>query len=392
MTAAEIVLTVLCCLLVLGLIALVFYLFKSKSSQPINANDNKDELISKLSEQNIVLQERVDQMVKSVDSLSKAVADTGTTSKVDINVLKEQVAGLANAQSSFNKFNTEIKTNLESLERSTKNLPSMSSSLKDISNIYRNAKARGNFGEIQLKIILEDIFGKGDIVKEQYHLPDGNGIVDYAIVTDDEVIAIDSKFPLDNYPNIENKDISEFEFEDLKKKFKTDVNDKIKELNKYVSRKNKISTVILFIPSESIFSDIITWFGNDLLMNASTNSVFLSSPTTLQVIIKLFAQNLKDKNLSKNLDKIKENILKINDDWKKCQTNWLGYAKTLSTLDNKAIALVTSLNNVGKGFNKLSNNKEVIEENNRLIDQGKQLKEEIQESSSLLKSTTEVDE
>jgi DNA anti-recombination protein RmuC len=52
-------------------------------------------------------------------------------------------------------------------------------------------------------------------------------------------------------------------------------------------------------------------------MEANEYHVFLASPTTITVLLKLFVANEKDKNMSKNVEALKKQLTKVFVDFQK---------------------------------------------------------------------------
>ena len=82
-------------------------------------------------------------------------------------------------------------------------MQSVASNVTDLKKVLSNVKTRGNFGEVQLETILQDILTPDQYVKQADII--GNGtLVDFAIKfpgTDNAPVylPIDSKFPGDSY-------------------------------------------------------------------------------------------------------------------------------------------------------------------------------------------------
>lgn len=99
-------------------------------------------------------------------------------------------------------------------------------------------------------------------------------IVDALVKTgkDKENIAIDSKFPLTNYNNYVEASDKPAQDRYLKA-FASDFKEKVKESSKFISAKNEISSVIMFVPSEDIFSFVNANFQDDIIQFAMKNKV-----------------------------------------------------------------------------------------------------------------------
>ncbi len=152
-----------------------------------------------------------------------------------------------------------------------------------------------------------------------------------------EKIAIDAKFPLEQYRAI-NKAIAQKADPTLLKinndKFKIAVKDKIKEVKKYINVKNNITNAILFVPSEAIFS-YLTDEMQEIFDVSFRERVWICSPTTLAYSLHIISQIQKDYELNKNISKVKKVIIEIKDEYQRFNTRWEVIKKKL--LDNEKI-------------------------------------------------------
>jgi DNA recombination protein RmuC len=255
MNVVDIILVVIISVLLLFVIGLLVLFFAKPNHNVANSNQNTEKKLEDILLQNQSLKTQLETMQKTYANLNETINKTGNDSNRNLATLSEKIETMDKFQKDLNTFNNEIKVNLESLHTTTKNIPSISTELKGIADIYKHAKNRGNFGEFQLKVILEDIFGvDSPLIKFQYRL--NAGVIDYIILIGEHIVPIDSKFPLDNYLKI-NQSENQMEIEKAKQLFKRDIINKFKEVTKYIAPTEGIDNVIIFIPSEGMFGDII---------------------------------------------------------------------------------------------------------------------------------------
>ena len=105
----------------------------------------------------------------------------------------------------FDKTNRTFQNVLERLSRideAQKKIETLSTDIVSLQSILTDKKSRGIYGEVNLKHILVNVFGeKNDkIYRLQCPLPNGT-IADCVLYAPNPLgmIAIDSKFPLENY-------------------------------------------------------------------------------------------------------------------------------------------------------------------------------------------------
>jgi DNA anti-recombination protein RmuC len=98
-------------------------------------------------------------------------------------------------------------------------------------------------------------------------------------------LAIDSKFPFENYLSAGQEGLSPAEEEERTKKFKENLKTHIKKIAEYISPLDHTKHVIMFIPSEVVFAKINEQSYYDIIEFALAKKVSLCSPVTLAIIV-----------------------------------------------------------------------------------------------------------
>ena len=115
---------------------------------------------------------------------------------------------------------------LSKIDEAQKKIEALSSNVVSLQDVLTDKKSRGIFGEVQLYQILASVFGeKNDkLYQKQYKLSNGT-IVDSIIFTPEPLgnIAVDSKFPLENYRKMYNNELSKIERKNARKDFVNDL-------------------------------------------------------------------------------------------------------------------------------------------------------------------------
>ncbi|WP_080904226.1 DNA recombination protein RmuC [Parabacteroides sp. Marseille-P3160] len=185
----------------------------------------------------------------------------------------------------------------EQLENVQKGLGEMQNLAQDVGGLKRvlsNVKTRGNIGEIQLGMLLEQL-----LAPEQYETnvrtkAGGSDFVEFAVKlpgrenTNDFVyLPIDAKFPKDIYEQLQDAydagnppaiDAAGRQLENTIKKMAKDISDK------YLNPPATTDFGILFLPFESIYAEVIR--RSSLLEELQrTYKVVVTGPTTLAAIL-----------------------------------------------------------------------------------------------------------
>ncbi len=160
--------------------------------------------------------------------------------------------------SKTNKTFTNILERLTKIDEAQKKIDSLSTDIVSLQSVLTDKKTRGIFGEINLNHILVNIFGENNnkIYQEQFMFPN-NTIADAVIFAPKPLgtIAIDSKFPLENYRAMVDRTKTKIERETAEKRFKIDVKKHIDAISsKYIIEGITSTQAIMLLPSEAIFA------------------------------------------------------------------------------------------------------------------------------------------
>lgn len=241
-----------------------------------------------------------------------------------------------------------ISETLSLINNTTQNIPNISLKVSNISDIFLNVKNRGNFGEFQLETILQNVYGVNNNQLKFQHsflIDNKKNIVDATIKIDDnKYIAIDSKFPLDNYKKWTESKTKE-EAQIVLNSFKQDIKNKIKEAKKYISPQSGIDFVILFIPSEKIYSSIVEDC-SDIVFNASANKIYFTSPTLLIALMNIIVSNAREFAISKEVETSIVKIKELEKEFNNWNNSWAELINSVKSLNKKVTLMNTRENKV----------------------------------------------
>ena len=162
----------------------------------------------------------------------------------------------------------------------------------NLSSALRRNDARGRWGELQLRRIIEMI-GMSEHVsfdEQKQQVGDGSGRPDVTIhLPNNRVLYVDSKAPMNSYLDA----INETDVDRRKTMFDahaTALKGHIKTLasRNYVDDKESLNYVIMFIPTESSLAAAFEVYPN-LIEDAAQAKVVLTSPTSLVIALNTIA-------------------------------------------------------------------------------------------------------
>jgi len=186
-----------------------------------------------------------------------------------------------------NKTFTNVLERLTKIDEAQKKIDSLSTDIVSLQGILTDKKSRGTFGEVTLKHILYSVFGENNKIYELQYKFENGMMVDAVIYAPDPLgtIAIDSKFPLENYQNMTDKNLSKMEREAYERKFKADVKKHIDDISsKYIIPNITSDQAFMFLPAEALFAELNAYH-QDIIDYAYKKRVWLTSPTTLMAML-----------------------------------------------------------------------------------------------------------
>ncbi|MBQ3021180.1 MAG: DNA recombination protein RmuC [Bacilli bacterium] len=256
-----------------------------------------------------------------------------------------------------NKTFTNILERLSKIDEAQKKIDSLSGEIVSLQSVLTDKKTRGIFGETNLNYILDSIFGKNDkIYQTQYSL--GNGFISDAILFAPEplgTICIDSKFPLENYRRMTDKNLSSIERDNATKLFKADVKKHIDAIRqKYIVPGVTSSEAIMFLPAEAIFAEINAYH-SDLVEYSYKSKVWICGPTTLMSTLTIISMILKNMERDKYAKVIHNELNKLGIEFDRYKDRWDKLSRSIDTVSKDVKDIHTTTEKITKRFDAINN-------------------------------------
>ena len=264
------------------------------------------------------------------------------------------------------KINESFRTVNEQLIGISKGLgemQSVASNVSDLKKVLSNVKTRGNFGEVQLESVLQDILAPDQYVKQADILHNGTQ-VDFAIRfpgTDNVPVylPIDSKFPGDSYEALVDalSSGSREDIERCRKNLQNVIKAEAKSIrDKYISPPATMDLAIMFLSSEGLYSEIVSTPG--LVAELQTMRINVAGPSTMSAMLNSFRigfQALRMQQKSVEIQRILEAAKK---EFGRFGTELDGMRKNLKLTESKLDSLIgtrtNAINRALRGITELS--------------------------------------
>jgi DNA recombination protein RmuC len=347
-------------LLVVGITYLIFFLPKKQEKQlklHFDSLSNQQKETGK-TEQNEEAIKTTLELKEKIEQISQKLKTSEEVNKVLLENVDKSIKGeIVNQQKLVQEKNKElnekinkdlefllnsnqqlIKTHLENLNKG------ISQPLEKLNSVLLQSDERGRWGNTQLDQLLSLYLQKNDrLYQTEFKLKkirnNGEGLrVDAIVFSPDNKnnIAIDSKFPLKNYLSSTDSDLTEKERKEFEKKFEDDVKEHVNKVAEYISEEDGTRYVIMFVPSEVIFSKINEQRYYNIIETALKKRVSICSPAILLVIIDQLQSWNKIWQQYKELDKITAEIGKFWDNFRLFKERWDKIVRTIES-NNEAV-------------------------------------------------------
>lgn len=245
-------------------------------------------------------------------------------------------------------MNENVLSLMKESTSSTEKVNDIARRVNALNDIMVNKKSRGNWGEYQLNNLLSVYAGDNqEIFETQYTLKNGYiGDVALHLPGTDKVMIIDSKFPLENYQNLLNKDLSDVEMSKYESLFKQNIKKHINDIAKKYINSQTVENAVMFIPSEAIYMYVC---GNhsELIEEAHKKHILITSPTTLIGVVFTLVNLTKDFKRSRNIKALEKDIVGMYQDVERLYTRLDKVDNTISNLQKNFKDVRTSSEKIG---------------------------------------------
>ena len=325
-------------LIIIALLMGTLFFLKKTSSHPDLQNSfiQQNERLRVLQEtQNHIQQHITEQLMRSFDGLRGQLVDLlhqgsqqtnerlkemATQTDQRLQAISGQVEKRLNE--GFEKTTAtfqDILKRLVLIDEAQKQMALLSESVISLEEVLADKRSRGAFGEVQLSHLMGNMLSQNQYAL-QYTFSNKTR-VDCVLFLPAPTgnIAIDSKFPLDNYQHMTDLNRSEIERQAAGKLFKQDIKKHIQDIkSKYIIPGETSDGAILFIPAEAIFAEIHAHHA-ELVELAHQSRVWLTSPTTLMAILTTVRAVIKDEATRNQVHIIQEHLIELAKDFNRFQ-------------------------------------------------------------------------
>lgn len=256
-----------------------------------------------------------------------------------------------------NKTFTSVLERLSKIDEAQKKIDTLSNDIVSLQGVLTDKKTRGIFGEVNLELILSNVFGKNNdkVYQTQYTLSNGT-IADCCLFAPEPLgmLAIDSKFPLEHYQIMVDKKNDISVRNQAEKMFKIDMKKHIDAISsKYIIPNETSDQAILFLPAEALFAEINAYH-TDILQYAYKKRVWITSPTTLISTLTTIQVIIKNIERDKYAKIIHQELVLLDQEFKRYKDRWDKLYRSIETVSKDVKDIHTTTDKITKRFNSIN--------------------------------------
>ena len=273
--------------------------------------DSSDRIASRQSEEGDRLRRAVgDELARNREQLQ--AFERSLHEKVDARLA--EIGGKVNErlEEGFKRTNetfVSVMTRLQTIDDAQKKIETLTGSVVSLQNLLGSKSSRGALGERQLEDIVKNVLPEA-AYEFQYTFQTARNVRADCVLKLPEptgLIAVDSKFPLENYERM----ISDGPDRITPALFKADVRRHVDDIaSKYIIPGETADGAVMFVPAESVFAEIHAHH-RDLVEYAGQRRVWIVLPTTLMAVLNTARAVLKDVETRKQIHIIKDELGKL---------------------------------------------------------------------------------
>ena len=246
----------------------------------------------------------------------------------------------------------ELRERLAVMDAAQKNLTELSQKVVGLQDILSNKQARGAFGEVQLRDIVESLLPPSSF-DFQVTLTNGKR-ADCVIRLPNPPgpIAVDAKFPLESYKALHAAE-NESQRVAASRAFSKDVTKHINDIaEKYILPGETAESALMFLPSEAVFAELHANFPN-VLEQSYRARVYIVSPTTMMATLNTVRAVLLDVRMREQAGVIQVEVQKMLEDVQRLDDR-------VGKLQKHFNAVTSDINQITTSTGKITNRGETI--------------------------------
>jgi DNA recombination protein RmuC len=233
----------------------------------------------------------------------------------------EQISGRVTErlEEGFKKTNetfVSVMARLATIDEAQRKIDGLTSNVVSLQELLGDKRSRGAFGEVQLENLVRNILPE-NAYEFQYTF-DGREVRADCVLKlppPTGLVAVDAKFPLENYHRMFGADVSEADRGAAQRQFRADVRKHVEDIAaRYIIPGETSDGAVMFVPAEAVFAEIHAYHP-EIVDFAMQRRVWIVSPTTLMAVLNTARAVMKDVATREQVHIIKDELSKLGKDF-----------------------------------------------------------------------------
>lgn len=256
------------------------------------------------------------EMAVQREAMLERLAATTESLNAKIDARLGEIAGKVNERldEGFKKTNetfVSVMTRLATIDEAQKKIESLTGSVVSLQELLGDKRARGAFGEVQLEALVRNVL-PSSAYEMQATLSNGTRVdCVLRLPAPTGLVAVDSKFPLENYHRMFESGSNDVDRALAQKQFRADIKKHVDDISrKYIIANETSDGAVMFVPAEAVFAEIHAHHA-ETVEYAIGKRVWIVSPTTLMAVLNTARAVLKDVETRKQVHVIKDSLARL---------------------------------------------------------------------------------
>lgn len=313
------------------------------------------------------LQRASAQIGTSVEQLAKTVGER--LDQISGRVAERLDEGFKKTNETF----VNVMARLATIDEAQKKIDGLTTNVVSLQELLGDKRSRGAFGEVQLEALVRNVLPP-QAFEMQATLPNGTRAdCVLKLPPPTGLIAVDSKFPLENFNRMFDSEVPAAERGAAQRQFKADVRKHVDDIAaRYIIAGTTADGAVMFLPAEAVFAEIHAYH-RDLVDYAMSRRVWIVSPTTLMAVLNTARAVIKDMETRQQVDVIKQALIALGKDFKRFDQRMTALAQHIRQAHDDAQKVQISSRKLTTRFERIENAdiSQALEENGgRIEDHG----------------------
>ena len=286
-------------------------------------------------------------LTQTIENLSKTV--DGRLELIGGKVSERLDEGFKKTNETF----VSVMERLATIDEAQKKIDGLTVNMVSLQELLGDKRSRGAYGEVQLESLVRNVLPVNTFSMQ--HTFENGSRVDCALFLPEPTgtVAVDSKFPLENYHRMFDSSLSDAEQNIAKKQFKVDIKKHVDDIaSKYIIPNVTSDGAVMFIPAEAVFAEIHAYH-REVIDYAMIKRVWLVSPTTLMAVLNTARAVLKDVEMRKQVHIIQSELGKLSKDFSLFDKRMKSLADHIRQASKDVDEVHTSSKKITAGFAKI---------------------------------------